>query len=101
MTIDGIFAETNPNGKPYSHRQFVIIINKLSSSPQIWLIWQENCSKTLSGINTVGSGKGMRNFDQWTEELSKQIVIRADEQDTKTLCKADENLVNDDFEEEE
>ena len=43
----------------------------------------------------------MRNFDQWTKELSKQIVIRTEEQDTKTLCKADENLVDDDFEEEE
>jgi len=58
-------------------------------------------AKTLSGINTVGSGKGLRNFDQWTEELSKQIVIRSDEQDTKTLWKANENLVDDDFKEEE
>jgi hypothetical protein len=43
----------------------------------------------------------LRNFDQWTEELYKQIVIRSDEQDSKALSKAHENLVDDDFEEEE
>jgi hypothetical protein len=43
----------------------------------------------------------LRNFDQWTEELSKQIVIRSDEGETKVLWKADENLVDDDSEEEE
>ena len=58
-------------------------------------------AKTSSGINTVGSGKGLKNLDQWMEELSKQVVIRSDEQDTKTLWKASENLVDDDFEEEE
>ncbi len=58
-------------------------------------------AKTQSGISTVGSGKGLKNFDQWTEELSKQIVIRSDDQDMKTLWKANETLVDDDFEEEE
>jgi hypothetical protein len=43
----------------------------------------------------------LKNFDQWTEELSKQIVIRSDDQDMKTLWKANETLVDDDFEEEE
>ena len=43
----------------------------------------------------------MKNFDQWTEELSKQIVTRSDEQDMKALWKANETLVDDDFEEEE
>jgi len=43
----------------------------------------------------------LKNFEQWAEELSKQIVIRSDEQDTKALWKANENLVDDDFEEEE
>ena len=43
----------------------------------------------------------MRNFDQWTEELSKEIVIRTDEQDTETLWKADQNFVDDEREEEE
>jgi hypothetical protein len=43
----------------------------------------------------------LKNFDQWTEELSKQVVIRSDEEEMKTLWKANENLADDDFEEEE
>jgi len=43
----------------------------------------------------------LKNFDQWTEELSKQIIIQSDEEDTKTFWKANENLADDDFEEEE
>ena len=58
-------------------------------------------AKTQSGINTVGSGKGLKNFDQWTEELTKQIVIQSDDQDMKTPWKANEILVDDDVEEEE
>ena len=58
-------------------------------------------ANTQSGINTVGSGKGLKNFDQWIEELSKQPVIRSDEEGTKTLWKANENINDDDFEEEE
>jgi hypothetical protein len=58
-------------------------------------------AKTLSGINTVGSRKGLKNFDKWTEELSKQIAVRSDEQGMKTLWKANETFVDDDFEEEE
>jgi len=58
-------------------------------------------AKTFSEINTVGSGKGLKNFDQWMEELSKQIVVRSDEEDRKALWKADETLVDEDFEEEE
>ena len=43
----------------------------------------------------------MRNFDQWTEELSKQISIQSDEQETKLPWKANENLLDEDVEEEE
>ena len=43
----------------------------------------------------------MRNFDQWMEELSKQNIVQNDEQETKPLWKADENLAEDDSEEEE
>ena len=43
----------------------------------------------------------MKNFDQWTEELTKQIVIQSDDQDMKTPWKANETLVDDDVEEEE
>jgi len=45
--------------------------------------------------------KDLRNFDQWMEELSKQNIIQKDEQETKPLWKADENLAEDDSEEEE
>jgi hypothetical protein len=58
-------------------------------------------ANTSLGINTVGSGKTMRNFDQWTEELSKQIVDQSDEEERKALGKANEIFVDDDFEEEE
>jgi hypothetical protein len=58
-------------------------------------------AKTQSGINTVGSGKGLKNFDQWTEELTKQIVIQSDDQEMKTPWKANEPSVDDDVEEEE
>ena len=43
----------------------------------------------------------LKNFDQWIEELSKQIVVRSDEEDVKTLWKANEKLADDDLEEEE
>ena len=42
----------------------------------------------------------MKNFDQWTEELSKDVLPQADEDDRKGLLKADETFVEDDFEEE-
>lgn len=42
----------------------------------------------------------MKNFDQWTEELSKQIAIQSDEQDMKPIGKANEIFNDDDFEEE-
>ena len=43
----------------------------------------------------------MKNFDQWTEELSKEIFVRNDEDDMRILWKANEIFVDDDFEEEE
>lgn len=43
----------------------------------------------------------MKNFDQWTEELSKQVCLQIDEDNIKTLYKAKEIYVEDDFEEEE
>ncbi len=43
----------------------------------------------------------MRNFDQWTEQLSKQIDIGSDEQEKKLLWKADEDSFEEDQEEEE
>ena len=43
----------------------------------------------------------MKNFDQWMEELSKQIVIQSDEQDMKAIGKVHEIFNDDDSEEEE
>jgi hypothetical protein len=47
----------------------------------------------------------LKDFDQWTEELSKQVVIRSDEEDMSTFWKArgkaNEIFGEDDFEEEE
>jgi hypothetical protein len=47
----------------------------------------------------------LKNFDQWTEEISKQVVIPSDEEgvegDVKVLWKANDLLISDDFEEEE
>ena len=42
----------------------------------------------------------MKDFDQWTEELSKAVFVQPDEDDRKVLLKADEIFVDDDFEEE-
>lgn len=58
-------------------------------------------AKISSGINTIGGGKSLKNFDQWTEALSKQIAIQSDEQDMKSIAKANEIFNDDDFEEEE
>lgn len=43
----------------------------------------------------------MGNFDQWTEGLSKQVIVQSDEEDKKALSKANEMFNDDDFEEEE
>jgi hypothetical protein len=58
-------------------------------------------SKIFSGINTAGGRNSLNNFDQWTKELSKQIVIQSDEEDRKAIGKANEFVNDDDFEEEE
>lgn len=41
----------------------------------------------------------MKNFDQWIEELSKEIYVRDDEDETKILSKLNE-MTDEDFEEE-
>lgn len=41
----------------------------------------------------------MEKFDQWTEELSKEIFIRNDDEETKILSRLNE-LTDEDFEEE-
>ena len=47
----------------------------------------------------VEEGK-VKNFDQWAEELSKQIFVRNEGEDMKIFWKMDEAF-DDDFEEEE
>ncbi len=41
----------------------------------------------------------MKSFDQWTEELSKEIFVRSGEDDTKILSRLNE-MTDDDYEEE-
>jgi len=41
----------------------------------------------------------VKNFDQWTEELSKEIYVRNDEDETGILSRLNE-MTNEDFEEE-
>jgi hypothetical protein len=43
----------------------------------------------------------VKNFEQWTEELSKQVSVQTDEENMKVLYKAKEIFVEDDLEEEE
>jgi hypothetical protein len=51
------------------------------------------------GLNTLVGGEGVKNFDQWTEELSKEIYVRNDEDETGILSRLNE-MTNEDFEEE-
>ncbi len=41
----------------------------------------------------------MKNFDQWAEELSKEIFVRSDDEETRVLSKLNE-MTDEDFEEE-
>ena len=41
----------------------------------------------------------MKNFDQWTEELSKEIFVQTDEEETRILSRLNE-LADEDYEEE-
>jgi hypothetical protein len=41
----------------------------------------------------------VKNFDQWTEELSKEIFVRNDEDEAKILSRLSE-MTDEDFEEE-
>lgn len=41
----------------------------------------------------------MKNFDQWAEELSKEIFVRNDEDEARILSRLNE-MTDEDFEEE-
>jgi hypothetical protein len=51
------------------------------------------------GLNILVGGEGVKNFDQWTEELSKEIYVRKDEDETRILSRLNE-MTDEDFEEE-
>ena len=63
--------------------------------------WQRNCSYKQLGTQYDWGRRKVKNFDQWTEELSKQVFVQTDEENVKVLYKAKEVLVEDGFEEEE
>jgi RecA-family ATPase len=46
----------------------------------------------------LGEG-GMKNFDQWTEELSKAIFVQTEEDQTEILSRLNE-MADEDYEEE-
>jgi hypothetical protein len=48
----------------------------------------------------IGGEEEVKNFEQWTEELSKEIFARTDQEEIKVLWKWNE-ILDDDFEEEE
>jgi hypothetical protein len=54
---------------------------------------------TILKLNTVGGSDMLKNFDQWTEELSKEIFVRSDDEDTRVLSKLNE-MIGEDYEEE-
>lgn len=55
---------------------------------------------TIRRLNIIGEEKEVKNFDQWTEELSKEIFTRSDQEEMKVLWKWNE-IFDDDSEEEE
>jgi hypothetical protein len=63
-------------------------------------IGKEIALPTPLGLNILVGGEGVKNFDQWTEELSKEIYVRNDEDNMKILWKMNE-IFDDDVEEEE
>jgi hypothetical protein len=50
-------------------------------------------------FNILVGGEGVKNFDQWIEELSKEIYVRNDDEDTRILSRLNE-MTDEDFEEE-
>jgi len=50
-------------------------------------------------LNTVGGEGILKTFDQWTEELSREIFVRSDENEAKILSRLNE-MIDEDFEEE-
>jgi hypothetical protein len=62
-------------------------------------IGKEIALPTPLGLNILVGGEGVKNFDQWIEELSKEIYVRSDEDETRILSRLNE-MTDEDFEEE-
>ena len=62
-------------------------------------IGKEIALPTPLGLNILVGGEGVKNFDQWTEELSKDIYVRNDEDEARIFSSLNE-MTDEDFEEE-
>jgi hypothetical protein len=62
-------------------------------------IGKEIALPTPLGLNILVGGEGVKNIDQWIEELSKEIYVRKDEDETRILSRLNE-MTDEDFEEE-
>jgi hypothetical protein len=101
VTIGVILIKTNDKRKLDPLNIFLYIPISYSHLLKINPIGKEIAPTNNWGLNTTGGGEKMKNFDQWTKELSKQVCVQTDEDNMKVLYKAKDIFVEDDFEEEE
>ncbi len=72
---------------------------RYSSLIKFYPIGKEIALITILELNTVGGGDMLKNFDQWTEELSKELFVRSDEEDARVLSRLNE-MIDEEYEEE-
>ena len=101
VTIDVILIIANDKRKLEPLNKFLYIPTSYSHLLKINSIGKEIAPTNNWGFNTTGGGEKVKNFDQWTEDLSKQVCLQMDEDNMKVLYKAQEIYVEDDSEEEE
>jgi hypothetical protein len=77
----------------------LLILTSYSNPLKFNQIGKEIALLTLLGLNILVGGEGVKNFDQWIEELSKEIYVRKDEDETRILSRLNE-MTDEDFEEE-
>jgi hypothetical protein len=78
----------------------LLLISTSYSNPlKFNLIGKEIALPTSLGLNILVGGEGVKNFDQWTEELSKDIYVRNDEDEARIFSSLNE-MTDEDFEEE-
>jgi hypothetical protein len=66
--------------------------------PKFSSIGKEIAHIIIRELNTAGE-REMKNFDQWTEELSKKIFFQTEKDETRILSRLNE-MVDEDYEEE-